>query len=99
MVKRLFIYSQVTKLKLKNTNSKLKIRSLRVTNSIGKLYFSLSSYYLKVEKQKNSLRVSNLKIRLSFFHFRVTNSNFTNIELHFELLIRKMKEQNRGVEL
>ena len=37
--------------------------------------------------------------KLLFYHFRVTNSRLQNKKFHFELLIRKMKEQNLDFEI
>ena len=71
----------------------------RVTNSkLKKKSFTLG-YKLKIEKKKVPLRVTNLIGKILFFHFRVTNSKLKNRESYFQLLIRKMKEQNLDFEV
>ena len=45
-----------------------------------KFYFELLTRSWKIK------RVTNMMVKLSFLHFRVTNLNLKNIKLHFELL-------------
>ena len=43
-----------------------------------------SSYELEVEKYLISLQVTNSKVKLLFFYFRVTNLRLKNEKIHFE---------------
>ena len=42
----------------------------------------------RVTQNDVTLRVTNSKVQLLFFYFRVTNSKLKNKKLHFELLTR-----------
>ena len=67
---------------------------------MGKLLFHhLQFTKLEVEKLKVPLRVTNSIGKLLFFNSRVTNSKSENKKFYFELLIRKIKNQNLDFEV
>ena len=81
-----FFYIQVT-----NSKSKNKKKLLRVTNSIVEPFcftFELLEVEKQVEKHLFSPQVTNLKVKLLLFCFRVTKSRLVNKKFHFEFLTR-----------
>ena len=63
--------------------------TLWVTNS--KFLKEISSYQLDFIKNWIKLRVTDSKVSLLFFYFRVTNSQLKNKKLPFELLTQSLK--------
>ena len=65
--------------------------TLRVTNSKVFTEILLSSYLLDFIKYQIKHWVTNSKVSLLFFYFRVTNSKLKNKKFHFELVTRSRK--------
>ena len=65
--------------------------TLRVANSKTFIEILLLGYLLDFVKYQIKLRVTNSKIKLLFFYFRVINSKSKNKKLHIELPTRSQK--------
>ena len=65
--------------------------TLRVANSKTFIETLLLGYLLDFVKYQIKLRVTNSKIKLLFFYFRVINSKSKNKKLHIELPTRSQK--------